>query len=163
MNSLGKRIAMLRRKRNLTQEMLAEALGVSPQAVSKWETDNSCPDITLLPKLAEQLGVTVDALLSGEIPQEVQLVPKEDRKKLEDMMFRITADTPQGDKVRVNLPMALVQVGLEITKFIPQMQDNEVLRTIDLGQILAMVESGLIGKLVEVEAADGTVVEIVVE
>ena len=64
MNQLGKRIAALRKQRGLTQEALAEALGVSAQAVSKWETDNSCPDISLLPKLAAELGVTVDALLS---------------------------------------------------------------------------------------------------
>lgn len=161
MNQLGKRIATLRKQRGITQETLAEALGVSPQAVSKWETDNSCPDISLLPKLASELGVTVDALLSDDMP--VQLVPKEQRKSIDDMMLHVTVDSPKGDKVRVNLPMALVKIGLEIAKFIPQTKDADIIKQIDIEQILLMVDSGLIGKLVEVEAADGTTVEVVVE
>lgn len=161
MNQLGKRIATLRKQRGLTQEALAEALGISAQAVSKWETDASCPDISLLPKLAAELGVTVDALLSDSAP--VQLVPQEQRKNIDDMLFRVTVDSPQGDKVRVNLPMALVKVGLEIAKFIPQTKDADIIQQIDIEQILLMVDSGLIGKLVEVQAADGTQVEVVVE
>ena len=49
--TLGSRIAELRRKKNMTQEELAAELGVTPQAVSKWENDLSCPDITLLPPM----------------------------------------------------------------------------------------------------------------
>ena len=64
--TLGKRIGMLRRQKGLKQEELAAALGVSPQAVSKWENDQTCPDISLLPKLATLLGISVDELLSGE-------------------------------------------------------------------------------------------------
>jgi len=48
-NTLGTRIGELRRKKGITQDQLAEFSGVSPQAVSKWENDMSCPDITLLP------------------------------------------------------------------------------------------------------------------
>lgn len=161
MNALGKTIGLLRRRRGLTQEELAQSLGVSAQAVSKWETDNSCPDIMLLPKLAAELGVSVDALLSGEAP--VQLVPQEERKNINDMMFRVTVDSPQGDKVRVNLPMGLLKMGLEIAKFVPQAKETGIFEQIDIEQILLMVDSGLIGKLVEVEAADGTTVEVVVE
>ncbi len=47
--TLGIRIAEQRRKRDLTQDQLAEKMGVSPQAVSKWENDLCCPDISLLP------------------------------------------------------------------------------------------------------------------
>ncbi|MBP5194223.1 MAG: helix-turn-helix transcriptional regulator [Clostridia bacterium] len=42
--SMGKRIQRLRKERGLTQKQLADAVGVTPQAVSKWETDESCPD-----------------------------------------------------------------------------------------------------------------------
>lgn len=163
MNGLGQRIARLRRQKGMTQEMLAEALGVSPQAVSKWETDNSCPDIALLLELAELLDVTVDELLSGRMAPEVQLVPQEERKNAEEMMLRIIVETPKGDNVRVNLPMAIVRFGFELTKVIPQAKENEVLQKLDLDQIMAMVESGLIGKLVEVDAADGSKVQVVVE
>ena len=55
--TLGSRIAELRRKKNMTQEELAAELGVTPQAVSKWENDLSCPDITLLPQLARLFDV----------------------------------------------------------------------------------------------------------
>ena len=58
--TLGSRITELRRKKNMTQEELAAELGVTPQAVSKWENDLSCPDITLLPQLARLFGVTTD-------------------------------------------------------------------------------------------------------
>ena len=52
--TLGKRIAQYRKAQNMTQENLAEKLGVSSQAVSKWETDQTCPDILLLPQLSGQ-------------------------------------------------------------------------------------------------------------
>ncbi len=55
----------LRSQKGLTQEALAEEMGVSVQAVSKWENGLSCPDIAALPGLAEYLGVTVDHLLTG--------------------------------------------------------------------------------------------------
>ena len=64
--TLGKRIAALRHEKGLKQDELAEKLAVSPQAVSKWENDQTCPDISLLPHLAEILGVSVDELLSGK-------------------------------------------------------------------------------------------------
>ena len=68
--SLGKRIVANRKRLGLTQDQLAERLGVTAQAVSKWENDQSCPDITMLPKLAEIFGISTDALLGlAEQPQ----------------------------------------------------------------------------------------------
>ncbi len=60
---IGNRIAVLRKKKGITQEQLAEALGVSAPAVSKWETDSSYPDITILMPLARVLGTDVNTLL----------------------------------------------------------------------------------------------------
>ena len=65
--TMGKRISDLRKGKGMTQEQLAQLLGVTPQAVSKWENDLSCPDISILPQLAEALGVTTDELL-GRTP-----------------------------------------------------------------------------------------------
>ena len=62
-HSLGKRIMQHRKQCGLTQDQLAEKLGITAQAVSKWENDQSCPDINMLPKLAELFGTTTDALL----------------------------------------------------------------------------------------------------
>ena len=61
--SMGKRIMSLRKEKGLTQEQLAEMLNISAQAISKWENDVSCPDISVLPKLSEVLGTTTDELL----------------------------------------------------------------------------------------------------
>ena len=78
MNStLGKRISTLRHENKLKQDELAEMLGGSAQAVSKWENDQTCPDISLLPHLAKILGVSVDRLLTGkdDVP-DVRMLPE---------------------------------------------------------------------------------------
>ena len=164
--TLGKRIAMLRRQRGLKQDDLANTLGVSAQAVSKWENDQTCPDISLLPKLAELLEVSVDELLSGkkeELVTTVKVLPPEERKDIKELLLRIVVDSSDGDRVRVNLPMALVQVALEMGMEMPQISGNGALKNVDLAQILAMVQQGAIGNLVEVESSDGDVVRIFVE
>jgi len=61
---LGRKIKSLRGARGMTQEALAAALGVSPQAVSKWETGVTAPDIALLPGLSVAFGVTIDELFA---------------------------------------------------------------------------------------------------
>lgn len=77
--TLGKRIAALRKEKGMTQEQLAEKVGVSAQAVSKWENDISCPDITLLPLLGELFGVSVDELLGVKpVEPHVVIINKED-------------------------------------------------------------------------------------
>ena len=63
---LGSHIAALRKLKGITQEQLATAVGVSAPAVSKWETDTSCPDISLLCPIARALGTNVDKLLQFE-------------------------------------------------------------------------------------------------
>lgn len=63
---IGQKILELRKAKGLTQEQLADELGISAAAVSKWETDNSYPDITLLCPLARALGTNVDTLLQFE-------------------------------------------------------------------------------------------------
>lgn len=61
---IGSKIRTLRKKRGITQEQLAEYIGVSFQAVSKWENDIALPDITLVPVIARFFGVSTDELLS---------------------------------------------------------------------------------------------------
>ena len=163
--TIGKRIAALRRETNLKQDDLAQILEVSPQAVSKWENDQTCPDISLLPKLAKILGVSVDELLSGkqEAQPVVTLVPEDQRKDIKDMMLRIVVDSSDGDKVRVNLPMALVQLAMEMGMEMPQVSGNDALKNIDWAQIMNLVRNGAMGNLVEVESADGDIVRIFVE
>lgn len=76
---IGNIISNLRREKGFTQEQLANAVGVSTPAVSKWETGNAYPDITLLSPIARFLGATVDTLLSFEkaiSPEQVREIEK---------------------------------------------------------------------------------------
>jgi transcriptional regulator with XRE-family HTH domain len=66
--SIGKNIAKFRKDAGLTQESLGELLGVTNQAVSKWESEVSMPDIMLLPKIAHALEVTLDDLFAERAP-----------------------------------------------------------------------------------------------
>ena len=65
---LGENIAALRRAAGLTQELLADRLGVTSQAVSKWERQLSCPDVSLLPAMADLFGVSIDELFLTDDP-----------------------------------------------------------------------------------------------
>ena len=162
--TIGKRIAQLRKEKGLIQEELSQMMEVSAQAVSKWENDQTCPDIASLPKLAKILGVTVDELLSGreENAPVVRVLEPEARKELKDMMLRIVVDETYGDHVKVNIPMALVQVALEMGMELPQLSGNSALKNLDLAQLVNMVRQGAIGNLLEVES-DNEVVRIFVE
>lgn len=160
--SIGNRIAKLRKENRMSQENLAEKLGVSAQAVSKWENGQSCPDISLLPQLANLLGVSVDELLTGKT-DEVKLLPESQRKPLEELTLRIKILSAAGDKMRVNLPIPLVKIGLELGMLEISGRNTDALKNLDLNKILALVEQGAIGKLVEVESAQGDLIEVVVE
>lgn len=163
--TIGKRIALLRREKKLKQEELAEMLNVSPQAVSKWENDLTCPDISLLPKLAKILGVTVDELLSGKKEPVVKAVEPKDSENgdVNDKILRINVVSNNSDKVRVNLPMPLVQAAIDMGLDIPQISGNETLKGIDLNKIVELINSGVVGNLVEIETRGGDVVNIFVE
>ena len=78
---LGNNIMILRKENGMTQEQLATALGISFQAVSKWETGNSCPDISTLPLLADLFSVSVDQLI-GRVP--LMAVPEEQSRPTQE-------------------------------------------------------------------------------
>ena len=109
--------------------------------------------------------MTVDELLSGKAEEElpaVRLVPEAERKDVKDMMLRIIVEDG-GDKVRVNLPVALIEVALEMGMQMPQVSGNDALKNLDLAKIMELVRRGVMGNLVEVESADGAIVRIFVE
>ena len=164
MDTIGKRISEYRKKKNLKQDELAEMLGVSAQAVSKWENDLSCPDISLLPELSRILGVSIDELVAGKKDEPVvAILPEEQRKDIDKMMLRIVVESKDGDHVRVNLPVMLVKIAIDTGMSLPQISGNEVIKNIDFAQIFRMIELGVIGNLVDIESADGHTVKIFVE
>ena len=162
-NTFGKRLANFRKDKQLTQEDMAEQLGVSPQAVSKWENDLSCPDIMLLPQIAELFETSIDSLFREQEAPRATLVPEEKRKNVDKMLLKVIVNSTNGDRVRINIPFALVKMALEIGMNIPQVAGNEYLKDIDLRQIITLVEQGVMGKIVDVQSANGDIVEIVVE
>ena len=90
MENIGKRIRDLRKAKDLTQTRLAEYLGVSEQAVSKWETSAATPDLWLIEPLTRILGVTADELLGIEQPKTDQ------RKEFEERVERIFRESWPG-------------------------------------------------------------------
>lgn len=90
--NIGEVIKRKRQKRNMTQAELAELLKVTPQAVSRWEMGVSYPDIAMVPKISEVLGVTADELL-GLTPMEPSSVSHESREDLELILNQSQADS----------------------------------------------------------------------
>lgn len=120
------------------------------------------PDLPILIELSDYFHVSLDDLLKEKEPV-VELIPEDKRKSIEQMFLRVYVDTEHGDRVRVNLPLALVKMARDMGLDIPQMTDNPAMKNIDLQMIMGMIESGVIGKLVEVDSANGDHVEVIVE
>lgn len=117
--TLGKRISMHRKELGLKQDQLAEQIGVTAQAVSKWENDQSCPDITTLPRLARIFGITTDELLGIETPQivhEAEIVTDTHRESETDGLhiskdgfeFKLDNDTRSGS---IGIAVLVLAVG----------------------------------------------------
>lgn len=98
--NLGKKIAALRREKGMTQEALAQRLGVTNQAVSKWEQDSCCPDIQLLPELAEVLQVSLDVLFDR--PSGTDALPWADDGVLRVVLYvghQLVGDSGAGERL----------------------------------------------------------------
>ena len=162
MKTLGNKITENRKLKKMTQEELASQLNVSAQAVSKWENGLSIPDLPILIELANLFNLSLDSLIR-EQPQVVKIVEPEVRKPIDKMIMHIIVNGSKGDKVRIHLPMAIVKVGLELGMSTAEINGNNALKNINLEQVFQLVEQGVIGKLVEVESAEGDIVEIFVE
>ena len=111
--TLGKRIVLHRKRLGLTQDALAELMGVTAQAVSKWENDQSCPDIGALPKLAEIFGISTDELLGVERkevhPAEIVPADGEENDVHPEMTWELSLDG--GKKGSIGLAVWILLVG----------------------------------------------------
>lgn len=160
--TFGQRFQRLRKAKNYTQEDVANQFNISPQAVSKWENDISYPDITVLASLSDFLGVTTDELL-GKTYELQHIEKRKDHKELKDMILRIIVNERDGDKVKINLPLSLIKLGIHTGAQVNVGKNKDVFKDIDFEQIIKMAENGLIGKLVEIEDEDGSTVDIFIE
>ncbi len=163
MESLGERIARLRKEMNYTQEQLAEKMGITPQSVSKWEKGVTSPDITALPLLADIFGITIDELLGrnkNESAAEEQ-INRLTSKELRKLMIKIVVVSNDGDNVKIQLPYQFVRTAVNTGMKIPSV--GEKLGNVDFGEVFNCVESGMLGEIVNITSADGDTVKICVE
>lgn len=161
--TFGQRFSRLRKNKGLTQEDVATRINITAQAVSKWENDISSPDISILPELADMLCVSLDELLGKDVIKPMEILPDGQRKDINKLILRIIVDSEDGDKVRVNLPLAIVKLCIETGMSLPEVNGSKALQNVDLAQVLALAEKGVIGELVRIDSADGDHVVIVVE
>lgn len=106
--AIGKFIAQKRKEQNLTQEQLAERLGVSNKTISKWETAKCMPDYTVVKKLCEELKVTISELMDGEENNE-KSVRVYDEEQILDLLRR----TQELEKQKVMLTgVILIVMGI---------------------------------------------------
>ncbi|MDE5546706.1 MAG: helix-turn-helix domain-containing protein [Anaeroplasmataceae bacterium] len=160
--TFGTRFQRLRKRYNLTQEEVAQKVNVSAQAVSKWENDLSAPDISILPTLADLFHISLDELLGREVTK-TEIIPKDQRKNIDDMLFKINVDSAEGDRVRVKLPVSIIKICLESGVAMPSINGKDILSQIDFEKIFALVEQGVIGELISVDSADGDKIRVTVE
>ena len=115
MQSLGERIAALRKARGMTQEQLAESCSVTAQAVSKWENGLTAPDISLLPRLAELFSVTTDELLGVHRAETVAVDPS--AVDVSKLLLRVRVLSSESE-VKVNFPFTVAELLLKNEKFL---------------------------------------------
>ena len=95
---IGKFISKKRKEKNITQSNLAEKLGISDRAVSKWENGLCMPDAGNIPELCEILNITINDLFSGEVVD-----MKEKEKKLEENLLELARQKEEKDKQLLTL------------------------------------------------------------
>ena len=115
--SLGEALKVHRTQCKMTQEFVAETIGVSRQAVSKWENNSSCPDVSLLTEIADYFGVSVDALLreneedivNSSENKDTNAKSSDDKKNI---MIKVTQQNGKENIIKV--PFKFVKLGLNI-------------------------------------------------
>ncbi len=157
--TIGQKLSEKRKRCGFTQDEVAERLRVTPQAVSKWEHDVSCPDISLLPEIARLYGTTVDDILSCEATPEVVTIKDTDRKNMDDMVLKIRIHE-RGDKVNINLPLPIIKAAVAAGMASHISIGKADLSNIDFTAVIDLVERGTMGRIMEVESSDGATVII---
>lgn len=138
MARIGQTIARLRREHNMTQMALADAMGVSFQAVSNWERGQSMPDISKLPELAELFGTTIDDLLGRHSP----LIEKAAENKLDEL------PTPTVEEVAEAAPLLPPAQIDDLTDRLLEMPDLP-----DMTELLPFLPTSKVDELLRQEAA----------
>ncbi|WP_442602835.1 helix-turn-helix domain-containing protein [Paenibacillus sp. KN14-4R] len=139
MEKIGKNIARLRKKQNITQMGLADQLGISYQAISNWERGETMPDISKLPVLAEIFGVSIDEILDEG--KEAQLIKK--------VIEQDTADYFQNNEVTIEeiSTVAPLLSTSQADDMFNQVKDNYTLK--DLIPMAPFISSEVLDELAQ--------------
>ena len=123
----GELIRQLRTEMGLTQKQLAQRINVSDKAVSKWETGNGCPDISLLASLAQVFGTDIQVLLSGEIDKK-----ESEKGNMKKIKFYVCRQC--GNIITATSDANITCCGSRLTAMEPQKADeSEMLNVEDIG------------------------------
>ena len=105
--NISDRIQTLRKAKGMSQEQLADAVGVSRQAVSKWESEQASPDLYKVVIMSELFDVTTDYILKGIEPVEVQ-----DHKTMADVIDQKILTENNGQRAKTVFKYALIGLGV---------------------------------------------------
>ena len=135
---IGKFIAELRKEKNMTQKELAESLGITDRAISKWENGRGMPDLSLLTPLCEILGVSINELLSGE-----RLDKKDYQEKLEENFIN-TIDYIDKKNVKSNTIKSIIWlvvgiIGISLSQFL--INDYELQNYLNIVSMILLIYS----------------------
>lgn len=144
-STIGQNIAYYRKKAGMTQEELSERVGVTAQAISKWENDLSYPDLEIVRRLANIFGITVDRLLNGEdaVPA-VQVVETDHPEK---RILLICVETGGTTKVNVRVPVRLAEKLYKEGKLTELMGEN-----VEFPEgVIDLIQMGAVGPIVDIK------------
>ncbi|MBR5245800.1 MAG: helix-turn-helix domain-containing protein [Clostridia bacterium] len=161
--TIGKKLYELRKQSGFTQDYVAEKLGVSAQAVSKWENDIACPDIMTLPNIANLYDITIDELFKSDNVQSKVKYEKTEKINENELLVRVYVDSANGDNVKVSVPYPIVKEMANVGKSISSVVSGVDLSGVDFETVFAMVEKGMLGEFVNVKSQNGDIVRVVVE
>ena len=109
--AIGLFITQKRKEKNLTQQQLAEKLGVSNKTISKWETGKCMPDYTVVKSLCEELGITVAELMDGEVSEE-KSVRTYDEEQIMNLLKR-TQDLEKQKNLLYGILLIVMGIALQ--------------------------------------------------
>lgn len=151
MNTIGQNIASIRKKKGMTQEELAEKMGVTSQAVSKWECDISYPDIATVSVLARVLSVSSSEIIDG-----VQKVPviADDMPEVINRRVVLIQLYDNESSITIRFPVPAVKKAIENGTFAKIIGEQSFE---GIEGALSMIDLGLVGPLVTLETEDSNI------
>ena len=129
-SNIGDYIKSQRKVLGITQSQLADDIGVSPQAVSKWERGENLPDVTLLPLLARLLGTTVESILNRGDPQQKEDEELDVVNILENMQDFLKLNTLQKDGF-VESFIKMVDYDIYLDEMMPYLGANHKIKLLE--------------------------------